>query len=405
MWNSYNVFRRFCAFVIGMVFFLSGILKLLDPVGTGLVVAEYYKFLHLGFLSVTSVVFGSILAFAETILGVALMAGLWRKVISIVTFCVIGVFTVLTIVLLIVNPEMDCGCFGEAIHLTHLQSFLKNVILLGLAFVAFIPGRLGKPRRRKYVAFGIVSAFVVAFGIYSLLYIPLVDFTDFRPGARLEASMETFGDSYSATFIYERDGEERSFTLEDLPDSTWTYVRTETVRTERNDDHVASLSFTDEDGAYADRLAAHGDVIAFSIYNVQGMNGMKWGMVADGVRAALQAGFTPLVLVSADGRSVGEALSGDESGFDPEDGKILLENLYTADYKTLLTMNRSNGGATCFHNGTLVTKWARRSLPSSQNLTEIIDADMPETLVETSLRRQLVYEGLLVVAFGILFFV
>ena len=29
--------RRFCAFLVGVVFFLSGLLKLMDPVGTGLI--------------------------------------------------------------------------------------------------------------------------------------------------------------------------------------------------------------------------------------------------------------------------------------------------------------------------------------------------------------------------------
>ena len=42
--------RRFCGFIAGFIFYLSGIIKLLDPVGAGLVMDEYYNFLHLGFL-------------------------------------------------------------------------------------------------------------------------------------------------------------------------------------------------------------------------------------------------------------------------------------------------------------------------------------------------------------------
>ena len=41
--------RRFCGYIAGFVFYISGILKLLDPVGAGLVMDEYYSFLHLGF--------------------------------------------------------------------------------------------------------------------------------------------------------------------------------------------------------------------------------------------------------------------------------------------------------------------------------------------------------------------
>ena len=46
----YNRFRRFCAFLIGAVFFVSGLMKLLDPVGAGLVVSEYYRFFGTDFL-------------------------------------------------------------------------------------------------------------------------------------------------------------------------------------------------------------------------------------------------------------------------------------------------------------------------------------------------------------------
>ncbi len=384
MFKYYNVLRRFCAFLVGMVFFLSGLLKLLDPVGAGLVVGEYLKFLHLDSLSAFSLVAGVGMALVETILGTALMVGLWRKVVSIVTFVVLGFFTALTLVLLIFNPVMDCGCFGEAIHLTHLQTFIKNIILLALAMVAFIPGRLGQPRRRKYVAFGIVCAFVVAFTVYSLMYIPLVDFTEFKPGARLEACGDGYTTSYTAYFVYERDGEERTFTLNNLPDSTWTYVRTDTVAEETGDDSMAVLSFSDEDGNYFDELATRGDVLVFSVYNVKRMSAKRWAKLVAAVLDAENSGFTAIVLSQR---------------------HLELPNSYLSDYKTILTMNRSNGGATYFHNGTLVRKWARRALPSGGELTKILGSDKVETIVETALRRNLVYEGLIVVVFGVLFFI
>ena len=38
--------RRLCAFIIGVVFVIAGIFKLLDPVGAGLVMEGYLRFLH-----------------------------------------------------------------------------------------------------------------------------------------------------------------------------------------------------------------------------------------------------------------------------------------------------------------------------------------------------------------------
>ena len=54
--------KRFCGFITGFVFFISGILKLMDPVGTGLIIKEYLDFMHLGFLDPAAKVFGAVLA-------------------------------------------------------------------------------------------------------------------------------------------------------------------------------------------------------------------------------------------------------------------------------------------------------------------------------------------------------
>ena len=115
--------KRFCGIIAGIVFFLSGIVKLMDPVGAGLVMSEYYRFLHIDFMDFSAKFMGTAFAFAETIIGAAIITGVWRKIIA---KCALGLqifFTVLTLFLVIFNPEMDCGCFGEAIHLTHTQTF------------------------------------------------------------------------------------------------------------------------------------------------------------------------------------------------------------------------------------------------------------------------------------------
>ena len=207
-------FRRFCGFICGFVFFISGILKLMDPVGAGLVMDSYLNFLHLGFLKFASKGSGLFFALAEVLIGTSLITGVWRKVTAIAAISLQGFFTLLTLVLLIFNPVMDCGCFGEAIHLTHLQTFVKNLIICVLLAIAFIPMRnLGRPMKRKYVSFGIVCASVIAFSVYSLLYLPLVDFTDYKPGVALSAARPdaetTDVEDFESVFVYEKEGEQK----------------------------------------------------------------------------------------------------------------------------------------------------------------------------------------------------
>ena len=57
--------RRFSAVLIGIVFFVSGILKFMDPVGTSLIVEAYLNFFKLGFLRPVSYFCGVAFAVAR----------------------------------------------------------------------------------------------------------------------------------------------------------------------------------------------------------------------------------------------------------------------------------------------------------------------------------------------------
>ena len=74
--------RRICAFIIGLVFFIAGFLKLMDPVGAGLVVEEYFKYLHLSFMMPLAKAAGVGMALLETLLGAALLAGVWPRIVG-----------------------------------------------------------------------------------------------------------------------------------------------------------------------------------------------------------------------------------------------------------------------------------------------------------------------------------
>ncbi len=394
--------RRFCGFIAGFVFYLSGIVKLLDPVGAGLVMDEYYNFLHLGFLDFTAKTAGTAFAYAETLIGAALITGVWRKFTAIAAFAFQGFFTLLTLLLVIFNPEMDCGCFGEAIHLTHWQTFLKNIVILLLLAGDFIPLKnLGEPLKKKYVSFAIVAATTFAFTVYSWMYIPLKDYTAYKPTALLEASEENLSiedeDRYEAIFIYEKDGKKEQFDLEHLPDSTWTFVETQTIAKEGFEDPAVSLSFYDENGTYLDGLAAEGKVITISVYDPK-ISDRKWAEIAECADKAQESGFRPLILVS----SSPDEFTGIMEELPAETSSIIAEYLYFSDYKTLVTLNRSNGGVTFFSDGYLIRKWARRAAPDAEELSETFSTAETEILIGHSSRGSLTFQGILLYVFAVM---
>lgn len=385
--------KRFCCFIAGFVFFISGILKLLDPVGAGLVMDEYFSFLHIGFLSFASKAAGTAFALAEAILGAAMVTGVWRRSTAIAAFIFQGFFTLLTLILVIFNPEMDCGCFGEAIHLTHWQTFLKNIALIILLLTAHIPmGGLGEPKSRKYVSFSLVVLSVVAFTLYSLLYIPMMDFTEYKPGAVLRSAKASVpeGDMYEAVFIYEKDGRQESFTLQHLPDSTWNFVSTETVLKEEFEDKGINLSFYDSDDEYRDNLAAEGKVMVISVYDTDIKEG-RWARIAKHIEASEKAGFRTLLLTASSPDLASELMA--EIG--EESRSIIEKHIYFSDYKTLITLNRSNGGATYFSNGKLICKWAFRSFPDSKALDEVYRDNDTEESLKHNTGKDLAFQGFL----------
>ena len=374
--------KRFCGFAVGFVFFISGLLKLVDPVGAGLVMKEYFKFLHLGFLEGLSLPSGVAFALAETIVGAGLITGVWRKIIAAAAVGLQSMFTILTLLLVIFKPEMDCGCFGEAIHLTHGETFIKNIILLSLLLIYFIPIKyLGQTRKKKYVSFALVSLSSIAFAIYSLMYIPMADFTDFRPGAVVNNESNMDEAAFEATFVYSKDGKEERFSLENLPDSTWTFVRTDTSPVIEDGQGSARISIYDNAGNYADSLITKGKVMIVSLYKGS-LSEKDIRTIREFLDNAKTAGFSPILLTS------GVETHGLES--------------YNCDYKTLITLNRSNGGATYLEDGYIIRKWAERTLPAPEELATISDEDPTDTFIGRDTRTSLAFQGFLLYVFAVM---
>lgn len=338
--------NRFAAILLGIVFLVSGQMKLQDPVGTMLVVTEYCKFFQLDFLLPAAKVLGQLLALFEATLGVALFTGVLRKVAALCTYALLGVFTVVTLILWLKNPAMDCGCFGQAMHLSHAQSFWKNIILLALALLAFAPIRqMGKPRADRWVAAGVAFASLLIALWYCNRHLPVVDFTEYNWGAKLFAAMDQ-DDIY---------------------------------------DKQPILSFRDAEGNYLDERAAQGKAVVFSVYNLPEA---PWERLQEQMEAVFAAGEQPLLLVATD-PSLPEA-SLIPAGLDP----------YFADYKTLITLNRSNGGGSYFYNGELIDKWASAYAP--EDFDAVFATDPVDLSSRKIIRRRIRAQGFLLYMFAVL---
>ena len=343
-----RVISKIAAFILGSVFFLSGILKLMDPLGTSLIVSSYLSFLHLGFLQFSSGLLACIFPLVECILGSAMILGVFRKPTGIAVLALQVFFTLLTLLLVIFNPQMDCGCFGEAIHLTHTQSFIKNLILLALWALAFLPLRkeTPAPRKSKFIGFALVGVSVLLFLLYSSLSLPLIDFTPLKSGVEL----------YTET---EFDGEE--------------------------------ISVMDSQGEYADSVLTEGKVLAISVYELSKLKPKTWQKISSLVSEASSLGYSPVLLLSS---SVAQAQSAVSDN--------LLGISYFCDKKTLMTLNRSNAGVSYISDGLITAKWSRHSLPDSQDLESIAAEDAADVILSRSQPASLKLQCFLLYVFAVM---
>lgn len=375
--------KRFCGYIAGFVFFISGILKLMDPIGASLVMKEYFQFLHISFMDFAALPSGVIFALVEAFVGAALITGVWRKAVALSAIILQVTFTLLTLTLVIFKPQMDCGCFGEAFHLSHNQTFVKNVILLALLLIYYIPKKhLGETRKKKYVSFGLVGISVAAFSLYSILYIPMADFTALKPGSRIN-DMNLTGESghESIGFIYEKDGTQQEFSLENLPDSTWTFVDTITKESVSDETNPANISIYHKEGEYADSLLTNGRVLVVSIYQ-DNISEKKLQEIEHLLNEAKNDGFQPLLLTAS--------------------LEVNSQYHYFCDYKTLITLNRSSGGATYIDNGLIIRKWSKRTLPTPVELATISNEDSTDTFIGRDTRTNLAFQGFLLYVFAVM---
>ena len=187
-------------FAVGFTFLASGFVKVADPMG---MTHKLYAYMaHWGvpvtdgslLLQVGAVVLGV----AEFMLGVYLVLGARRRMATPAVAVVMALMTGLTAWIYAANPVPDCGCFGDAFTLTHGETLAKNVVLLAAAlWLAAQPLRLRRMVSERNAWITAVYAFVyaTALALYSLHYLPAIDFTPYAPGASVRKALEGSADA------------------------------------------------------------------------------------------------------------------------------------------------------------------------------------------------------------------
>nr|BAL55955.1 hypothetical conserved protein [uncultured Bacteroidetes bacterium] len=195
-----DLFLIFSRIVVGVLFTLSGLIKVNDVRGFAYKLEEYFEvfYKHWGIpfheiFGPWSVAIAGVIAVFETGLALFLLIGYARRFTAWSLLLMILFFTFLTAYSAITKAVSDCGCFGDVIKFTPWQSFAKDVVLLGLIGYIFLKREELTPWLPEaflpWVGWG-SWALLAGLTLYFYLYLPALDFLPYYEGRDLRRALE-----------------------------------------------------------------------------------------------------------------------------------------------------------------------------------------------------------------------
>lgn len=366
-----GVITTVCRFVLAVVFIFSGFVKAIDPLGTQYKIQDYLDaFGWTGvFPEFVPFVASALLGMLEFCLGVYLFFGIRRIVAPRAVVAVMAVMTPLTFWLAWDHPVSDCGCFGDAVILTNWETFGKNVVLLAMSLVVL------KWRRRLFplattrfdwliALYGFL--YILCMTVYCYRHLPVFDFRPYYVGADIRQGMSIpEGEEpteFETRFVLQKDGVEKEFTLENYPDSTWTFVDSKTVVKKQGYEppihDFSMIRYDDGEDITEQVLADEGYTFLLVAHQLGQANQSRMDLINELYDYCLEYGYAFYCLTSSSDEDIlkWQEDTGAEYPF------CLMDNI------TLKTMVRFNPGLMLLKKGTVVGKWSIIDIPDEYQL-------------------------------------
>lgn len=362
-------------YILGLTFVISGFVKAIDPLGTQYKLKDYLTALSLSQYIPDWVLLLSSLALStvEFALGAFILVAIQRRLVSRLALTFMTIMTIITVWIFIDDPVQDCGCFGDAIVLSNGETLLKNIALLCCAGIItyrpmLIRRLLSKGMQWMFIHITVIA--LICLSLWCLYDLPIIDFRPYHIGADIVKGMEIPEDAeqpeYETTFILEKDGERREFTLDNYPDSTWTFVDSKTITVKQGYQppiHDFSITNHDGDDITDDVLSYPGYTFLLISPTLALADDSNFGNIDQLYEYAQEHSIRFYCLTSSGDDDINHwiDITGAEYEFCQTDGT------------TLKTIIRSNPGIVLIKKGIIIGKWSHNRLPSEQQLKEIID--------------------------------
>lgn len=356
--------------LLALTFLFSGFVKAVDPLGTVYKIEDYLTAFGGVFTSLLplATLAAVLLILTEWTLGVMMLCNIRTQLTAWLALAFYAVMLPLTLYIALTNPITDCGCFGDALVISNWQTFWKNVVLTALVAVLLYTKKHIPQTFVWWAELGIVLIAVALAGelmLYTHYHLPIMDFRPYKIGNNIPELMEipegAPHDEYAVTLIYEKDGVEQEFTLQDYPrgDSAWHFVDQQSKLIRKGYEppihDFVLVNYDGEDLTY-DLLEIE-KVVLVVMYNLEKADLTQLPKVADLAVSCREKDVPFYILTSATDDQIWDFIDAHSDLLSEEQRELFL----TADGIMLKTIVRANPGVFVIENGTITDKYNIRN--------------------------------------------
>ena len=347
----------FSRIFVGLLFIISGFIKLNDPVGFSFKLEEYFSsgVLDLPFFEPHALTISIIVVIFEVLVGVMLIIGFRVKFTVWSLLVMILGFTFLTFYSAYYNKVTDCGCFGDAIKLTPWESFTKDIILLILIIILFLGRKhitpfFTKRTNRLIIFFTLVLS---GFYVYHVLnHLPVIDFRPYEVGKNIEDGMNIPEGAPESIFEYawkfDVNGEEKVIvTNGNYPKVDGEFIEVETTEIQEGyEPPVHDFTIEQKEEDFAGVLLQEPKLVMVIAYDLRKTNNAMYAEVKRVTDAAIKKGYKVIGMSASNSQQTNTLIEKNALNFE----------FYYTDETTLKTIVRSNPGILVLEKGTIEQK-------------------------------------------------
>ena len=364
-----------CRIIVAVTFIFSGFVKAIDPIGTQYKLQDYLGAIGMaGILpNWTLLAVAVFLAAIEFCIGIFLLFAIQRRLISKLTVAFMAFMTMVTVWIVVADPVKDCGCFGDALHLTNTETLIKNIVLLVCSLaIMYRPLAMFRfvSKSNQWIVTNYTIVFILVSSGLSLYYLPIFDFRPYHIGVNIPRGMEIPKGAklpqFKTTFIMEKNGQRKEFTLDNYPDASWKFIDSKTVQTsEGYIPPIHDFSITDNKTGLdlTNSVLSHkGYTFLLIAPHLETADDSNFGDI-DRLYEYAQSYDIPFYCLTASTTKAIKRwvdLTGAEYSFCITDEAVL---------KTII---RSNPGLLLLKDGTIINKWSHNNLPNEAKLSHPI---------------------------------